>query len=120
MKLIRVKILKNECLENVSAVIPLTNLSYNCPKGKKESEHARPSNSEVETCSVITQKELHLKDEDRFSLTWHVVPTKHLNFEAIIDTDILEQASLNFTEEGVEFHKYVGKKLSRSERKHSP
>ncbi|GFS28952.1 hypothetical protein NPIL_551241 [Nephila pilipes] len=29
-----------------------------------------------------------------------------LNFEAIIGTDILEQTSLKFTEEGVEFHKY--------------
>ncbi|GFT23347.1 uncharacterized protein NPIL_159901 [Nephila pilipes] len=47
-------------------------------------------------------------DEDYYSLTWHVVPTKHLNFEAIIGTDILEQASLKFTEEGVEFHKYEG------------
>ncbi|GFT13725.1 retrovirus-related Pol polyprotein from transposon 17.6 [Nephila pilipes] len=27
-------------------------------------------------------------DEDYYSLTWHVVPTKHLNFEAIIGTDI--------------------------------
>ncbi|GFS82660.1 uncharacterized protein NPIL_700711 [Nephila pilipes] len=48
-------------------------------------------------------------DEDRYSLTWYVVPTKLLNFEAIIDTGILEQASLKFTKEGVEFHKYEGK-----------
>ncbi|GFT44979.1 peptidase A2 domain-containing protein [Nephila pilipes] len=128
-------------------------LNYNCPKAKKESEHARPSNSEVQTCSVITQKELHLKaialgektisslidtessvsliredlstktvdqqkfskkcnilfrigksqvltkgtfkhdlviDKDRYSLTWYVVSTKHLNFEAMIGTNILE------------------------------
>ncbi|GFT54810.1 peptidase A2 domain-containing protein [Nephila pilipes] len=38
-------------------------------------------------------------DEDHHSLTWHVVPTKHLNFEAIIDTNILEQDSSKFTEE---------------------
>ncbi|GFT99376.1 hypothetical protein NPIL_541681 [Nephila pilipes] len=47
--------------------------------------------------------------EDHYSLTWHVVRTKHLSFEAITGTDILEQASLMFTEEGVEFHKYEGK-----------
>ncbi|GFT74765.1 homeotic protein female sterile [Nephila pilipes] len=45
-------------------------------------------------------------DEDRYSLTWYVVPTKHLNFEAILGTNILEQISLKFTEDGVEFHKY--------------
>ncbi|GFX75595.1 transposon Tf2-6 polyprotein [Trichonephila clavipes] len=44
-------------------------------------------------------------DKDQYSLTWHVVPTKQLNFEAIIGTDILGQASLNFTQEGVTFHK---------------
>ncbi|GFU07900.1 retrovirus-related Pol polyprotein from transposon 17.6, partial [Nephila pilipes] len=48
-------------------------------------------------------------DENHYSITWYVVPTKHLYFEAIISTDILEQASLKFTEEGVEFHKYEGK-----------
>ncbi|GFU62299.1 hypothetical protein NPIL_403741 [Nephila pilipes] len=40
----------------------LNHLSYNCPKVKKESKLERPSNSEVQTCSVITQKELHLKN----------------------------------------------------------
>ncbi|GFT83146.1 hypothetical protein NPIL_393041 [Nephila pilipes] len=45
-------------------------------------------------------------DEDRYSLTGYVVPSKHLNFETIIGTDILEQASLKLTEEGIEFHKY--------------
>ncbi|GFT18446.1 RVP domain-containing protein [Trichonephila clavipes] len=48
-------------------------------------------------------------DKDQFSLTWHVVPTKQLNFEAIIGTDILGQASLNFTQEGVMFHKHEEK-----------
>ncbi|GFV25716.1 tigger transposable element-derived protein 6 [Trichonephila clavipes] len=48
-------------------------------------------------------------DKDQYSLTWHVVPTKPLNFEAIIGTDILRQASLNFTQEGVIFHKHEEK-----------
>ncbi|GFU00359.1 transposon Ty3-I Gag-Pol polyprotein [Trichonephila clavipes] len=48
-------------------------------------------------------------DEDQYSLTWHVVPTKQLNFEAFIGTDILGQASLNFTQEGVMFHKHEEK-----------
>ncbi|GFX08228.1 transposon Tf2-6 polyprotein [Trichonephila clavipes] len=45
----------------------------------------------------------------QYSLTWHVVPTKQLNFEAIIGTDILGQASLNFTQDGVMFHKHEKK-----------
>ncbi|GFU70148.1 homeotic protein female sterile [Trichonephila clavipes] len=48
-------------------------------------------------------------DKDQYSLTWHVVPTKQLTFEAIIGTDILGQASLNFTQEGVMFHKHEEK-----------
>ncbi|GFW58862.1 transposon Tf2-6 polyprotein [Trichonephila clavipes] len=48
-------------------------------------------------------------DKYQYSLTWHVVPTKQLNFEVIIGTDILEQASLNFTQEGVMFHKHEEK-----------
>ncbi|GFT72206.1 transposon Tf2-9 polyprotein [Nephila pilipes] len=147
-------------------------LSYNRPEVKKESEQARPLNSGVQTCFVVRQKWLPVRDitlgdktisvfidtgssvsficenvstkivdqqkfsnkynilsgigksnvltkgsfkhdlvidEDCYSLTWYVVPTKHLNFEAIIGTDILEQASLKLTEEGVEFHKYEGK-----------
>ncbi|GFS42734.1 transposon Tf2-6 polyprotein [Nephila pilipes] len=147
-------------------------LSYNCPKVKKESDHARPSNSEVQICSVITPKKLHLKDislgekpisalmdtgisvsliredvstkivdqqkfskkcivlsgigksqvftkgsfehnfnidEDHYSLTWHVVLTEHLNFEAIVGTDILNYVSLNFTQNGAEFHKHEKK-----------
>ncbi|GFW74612.1 hypothetical protein TNCV_961871 [Trichonephila clavipes] len=34
---------------------------------------------------------------------------QQLNFEAIIGTDILGQASLNFTQEGVMFHKHEEK-----------
>ncbi|GFT22353.1 homeotic protein female sterile [Trichonephila clavipes] len=30
-------------------------------------------------------------DKDQYSLTWHVVPTNQLNFEAIINTDILDK-----------------------------
>ncbi|GFW91227.1 transposon Ty3-G Gag-Pol polyprotein [Trichonephila clavipes] len=48
-------------------------------------------------------------DKDQYSLTGHVMPTKQLNFEAIIGTDILGQASLNFTQEGVMFHKHEEK-----------
>ncbi|GFV71951.1 RVP domain-containing protein [Trichonephila clavipes] len=48
-------------------------------------------------------------NKDQYSLTWHVVPTKLLNFEAIIGTDILGQDSLNFTQEGVMFHKHEEK-----------
>ncbi|GFT49329.1 transposon Tf2-9 polyprotein [Nephila pilipes] len=142
-------------------------LSNNCLKVKKKSEHARPLNSEVQICSVITRKDLHLKDEtiyalmgtgssvsliledastkivdqqkfskkcivvsgigksqmlkkgsfehnfiideDNYSLTWHVVSIEHLNFEAVICADILKQASINFTQNGVEFHKHEEK-----------
>ncbi|GFW97132.1 RVP domain-containing protein [Trichonephila clavipes] len=48
-------------------------------------------------------------DKDQYSLAWHVVPTKQLNFEALIGTDILGQASLNFTQDGVMFHKHEEK-----------
>ncbi|GFS68338.1 peptidase A2 domain-containing protein [Nephila pilipes] len=37
-------------------------LRYNYPAVKKESEPERPSNSEVQTCFVVPQKGLHLKD----------------------------------------------------------
>ncbi|GFV09380.1 retrovirus-related Pol polyprotein from transposon gypsy [Trichonephila clavipes] len=37
------------------------------------------------------------------------MPTKQLNFEAIIGSDILGQASLNFTQDGVMFHKHEEK-----------
>ncbi|GFX35296.1 transposon Tf2-6 polyprotein [Trichonephila clavipes] len=48
-------------------------------------------------------------DKAEYFLTWHVVPAKQLNFEAIIGTDILGQASLNFTQDGVMFHKHEEK-----------
>ncbi|GFT16633.1 multidrug resistance-associated protein 1 [Trichonephila clavipes] len=45
-------------------------------------------------------------DDEHYSLTWHVVPTDKLKFEAVIGSDLLEQASISFTKEGVKFHKY--------------
>ncbi|GFW61490.1 retrovirus-related Pol polyprotein from transposon opus [Trichonephila clavipes] len=44
--------------------------------------------------------------DENYSLTWHVVPTDKLKFEAVIGSDLLEQASISFTKEGVKFHKY--------------
>ncbi|GFW72813.1 transposon Tf2-6 polyprotein [Trichonephila clavipes] len=40
-------------------------------------------------------------DDENYSLTWHVVPTDKLKFEAVIGSDLLEQASISFTKEGV-------------------
>ncbi|GFW81320.1 transposon Tf2-9 polyprotein [Trichonephila clavipes] len=45
-------------------------------------------------------------NKDQYSLTWHVMPTKHLNFEDIIGTEILGQASLDLPQESVMFHKH--------------
>ncbi|GFV59780.1 uncharacterized protein TNCV_956791 [Trichonephila clavipes] len=45
-------------------------------------------------------------DDENYSLTWHVVPTDKLKFEAVIGSDLLEQASISFAKEGVKFHKY--------------
>ncbi|GBN83334.1 hypothetical protein AVEN_23724-1 [Araneus ventricosus] len=50
-------------------------------------------------------------DEENYSLTWHVVPTAKLKFEAVIGSDILEQASVNVTKNGVEFVKYENQAL---------
>ncbi|KAF8768437.1 hypothetical protein HNY73_021258 [Argiope bruennichi] len=44
-------------------------------------------------------------DGQKYSLTWHVVPTSYLDFQAIIGSDILEQASLDFAKEGVKFRR---------------
>ncbi|GFS96084.1 RVP domain-containing protein [Trichonephila clavipes] len=44
-------------------------------------------------------------DDENFSLTY-VVPTDKLKFEAVIGSDLLEQASISFTKEGVKFNKY--------------
>ncbi|GFU71217.1 RVP domain-containing protein [Trichonephila clavipes] len=45
-------------------------------------------------------------DDENYSLTWHVVPADKLKFEAVIWSDLLEQASISFTKEGVKFNKY--------------
>ncbi|GFX31026.1 retrovirus-related Pol polyprotein from transposon 17.6 [Trichonephila clavipes] len=45
-------------------------------------------------------------DDENYSLTWHVVPTDKLKFEAVIGSDLLEQSSISFTKEGVKFNKY--------------
>ncbi|GFV79089.1 retrovirus-related Pol polyprotein from transposon 17.6 [Trichonephila clavipes] len=45
-------------------------------------------------------------DDENYSLTWHVVPTDKLKFEAVIGSDLLEQTSISFTKEGVKFNKY--------------
>ncbi|GFV69670.1 RVP domain-containing protein [Trichonephila clavipes] len=45
-------------------------------------------------------------DDENYSLTWHVVPADKLKFEAVIGSDLLEQASISFTKEGVKLNKY--------------
>ncbi|GFU41958.1 retrovirus-related Pol polyprotein from transposon 412 [Nephila pilipes] len=49
------------------------------------------------------------ENEDQYSLTWHVVSTEHLNFEAVFEAAVLKQASLNFSQNGAEFHKHEEK-----------
>ncbi|GBM90469.1 hypothetical protein AVEN_75847-1 [Araneus ventricosus] len=56
------------------------------------------------------EQEFQMDTED-YSLTWHVVPTEKLKFEAVIGSDILEQASVNFMETGVKFVKYENQAL---------
>ncbi|GFX44877.1 retrovirus-related Pol polyprotein from transposon 17.6 [Trichonephila clavipes] len=45
-------------------------------------------------------------DNENYSLTWHVVAADKLKFEAVIGSDLLEQASISFSKEGVKFNKY--------------
>ncbi|GFU54030.1 RVP domain-containing protein [Trichonephila clavipes] len=45
-------------------------------------------------------------DYENYSLTWHVIPADKLKFEAVTGSDLLEQASISFTKEGVKFNKY--------------
>ncbi|GFT73694.1 RVP domain-containing protein [Trichonephila clavipes] len=40
-------------------------------------------------------------DNENYSLTLHLVPADKLKFEAVIGSDLLEQASISFTKEGV-------------------
>ncbi|GBM45676.1 hypothetical protein AVEN_166484-1 [Araneus ventricosus] len=41
------------------------------------------------------QREIEL-DGEKYSVTWHVVPTPYLEFQAVIGSDILEQAFVGF------------------------
>ncbi|GFW65186.1 retrovirus-related Pol polyprotein from transposon 17.6 [Trichonephila clavipes] len=45
-------------------------------------------------------------DGEEYSLTWHVVPTPSLEFQAVIGSDIMEQASVCFYKESVQFRKH--------------
>ncbi|GFW23389.1 retrovirus-related Pol polyprotein from transposon 17.6 [Trichonephila clavipes] len=48
-------------------------------------------------------------DGEEYSLMWHVVPTPSLEFQAVIGSDILEQASVCFYKENVQFQKHEDK-----------
>ncbi|GFW71549.1 transposon Tf2-9 polyprotein [Trichonephila clavipes] len=54
------------------------------------------------------QRKIEL-DGEEYSLTWHVVPTPSLEFQAVIGSDILEQASVCFYKESVHFRKHEDK-----------
>ncbi|GFU63875.1 RVP domain-containing protein [Trichonephila clavipes] len=46
------------------------------------------------------------KDNENYSLTWHVLHADKLKFEAVIGSDLLEQALISFTKKEVKFNKY--------------
>ncbi|GBN90658.1 Transposon Ty3-I Gag-Pol polyprotein, partial [Araneus ventricosus] len=54
------------------------------------------------------QREIEL-DGEKYSVTWHVVPTPYLEFQAVIGSDILEQAFVGFDRKGVYFRKHENK-----------
>ncbi|GBM88239.1 hypothetical protein AVEN_146375-1 [Araneus ventricosus] len=54
------------------------------------------------------QREIEL-DGEKYSVTWHVVPTPYLEFQAVIGSDILEQAFVGFDRKGVYFRKHEDK-----------
>ncbi|GFV86603.1 retrovirus-related Pol polyprotein from transposon 17.6 [Trichonephila clavipes] len=54
------------------------------------------------------QRKIEL-DGEEYSLTWHVVSTPSLEFQAVIGSDILEQASVCFYKESVQFRKHEDK-----------
>ncbi|GFT95704.1 retrovirus-related Pol polyprotein from transposon 17.6 [Trichonephila clavipes] len=56
----------------------------------------------------VVQRKIEL-DGEEYSLTWHVVPTPSLEFQAVIGSDILEQASVCFYKESVQFRKHEDK-----------
>ncbi|GFW21055.1 RVP domain-containing protein [Trichonephila clavipes] len=61
---------------------------------------------EVQVTTIGSFEHKFKIDDENYSLTWHVVPTDKLKFEEVIRSDLLEQASISFTKEGVKFHKY--------------
>ncbi|GBM81746.1 Retrovirus-related Pol polyprotein from transposon 17.6 [Araneus ventricosus] len=54
------------------------------------------------------QREIEL-DGQKYSVTWHVVPTPYLEFQAVIGSDILQQAFVGFDRKGVYFRKHEDK-----------
>ncbi|GFV90059.1 retrovirus-related Pol polyprotein from transposon 17.6 [Trichonephila clavipes] len=60
---------------------------------------------EVQVTTIGSFEHKFKIDDENYSLTWHVVPTDKLKFEAVIGSDLLEQASISFTK-GVKFNKY--------------
>ncbi|GFV33364.1 transposon Tf2-6 polyprotein [Trichonephila clavipes] len=63
-------------------------------------------------CEVKTKGSFQRKielDGEEYSLTWHVVSTPSLEFQAVIGSDILEQASVCFYKESVQFRKHEDK-----------
>ncbi|GFV90601.1 retrovirus-related Pol polyprotein from transposon 412 [Trichonephila clavipes] len=77
---------------------------YPTKLSKKTMLHTGIGEAQVTTMGSF-EHEFQIDDEN-YSLTWHVVPTDKLKFEAVIGSDFLEQASINFTKEGVKFNKY--------------
>ncbi|GFW09181.1 retrovirus-related Pol polyprotein from transposon 17.6 [Trichonephila clavipes] len=61
---------------------------------------------EVQVTTIGSFEHKFKIDDENYSLTWHVVPTDKLKFEAGIGSDLLEQAAISFTKEGVKFNKY--------------
>ncbi|GFT98983.1 transposon Ty3-I Gag-Pol polyprotein [Trichonephila clavipes] len=61
---------------------------------------------EAQVTTIVSFEHEFKIDDENYSLTWHVVPTDKLKFEAVIGSDLLEQASISFTKEGVKFNKY--------------
>ncbi|GFU43795.1 transposon Tf2-9 polyprotein [Trichonephila clavipes] len=54
---------------------------------------------------VSFQRKIEI-DGEEYSLTWHVVPTPSLEFQAVIGENILEQASVCFYKESIQFRKH--------------
>ncbi|GBN36639.1 Retrovirus-related Pol polyprotein from transposon 17.6, partial [Araneus ventricosus] len=54
------------------------------------------------------QREIEL-DGEKYSVTWHVVPTPYLEFQAVLGSDILEQAFVGFDRKRVYFRKHEDK-----------